>query len=237
MNEWVVRSLEIANAPGYLDKLSAIYRPTRPPRRPLPNAVKRKIRQLHRAGDLRALVAFFFALRRQGYSFPFEHPYASLLHARRELIKKNNQVVDQIGRALLDVSASELIRGCERPADINRVMGSHFQDWIRNYFPQRGFYVLPENKFENACQPSFLDAVNAAILAYVRDKLGYDFSLGRDFLAKVGRVYIMGEARFFSTHGGSQTRDLRSTLEFAKSARMNLTTVAVVDGIVWFNRR
>jgi len=237
VNEWVSRSLDVANSSGYLDKLSRIYPATRPPLRPLPDSIKQRISELHAAQDKVKLVNLFLKLREVGTPFPFEHPYASLLYSHAELRAKNPTILKQIGNALLAIPVSELIRGCERPADINRVLGAAFQDWIRRYFPSRGFRVLAELDFNSATQASFLDAANATILHYVKDKLGYDFSLGRDFLAKIGKVYIMGEARFFSTYGGSQTRDLRSTLEFTKAHKMNLTTVAVVDGVIWFNKR
>jgi len=55
-------------------------------------------------------------------------------------------------------------------------------------------------------------------------------------------VYVIGEARFLSTPGGSQNRDLDNTLRFveimeeiaARSMEVKLKGVALLDGIVWF---
>lgn len=236
MNKWVRRSLEIANSPGYLDRLSAIYPAIRPPRRPLPNSAKQKIAELHRAGDGRGLVTLLLALRGKGHPFPFEHPYASLLGKYPELLDKNPDIVRHLGESLLALSVKEIIRGCERPADINRVMGPAFRNWLRHFFPTQGYPVLPEAQFETYGGPAFLDAANSAVLHHASYKLGFPLERGRDFLARVGTRYVIGEARFLSTSGGSQTRDLRETIGFVKSAKKHLVAIAVLDGVIWFNR-
>jgi hypothetical protein len=236
VNEWVRRSLEIANSPGYLDKLNAIYPADRPPRRPLSRSTKKAITQLHNEKRGDKLVSLLLALEKEGHPFPFEHPYASLFRKHVDLLEKNPKTVQQIGNALLELSVKEIINGCERPPDINRIMGPMFRNWLHQYFPGRGYPVLPEGNFESYPGPAFLDAANSAILHYVAEKLGYDFKRGRDFLARVGKDYVIGEARFFSTSGGSQNRDLEQTIDFARSARVGLVPVAVVDGVAWFNK-
>jgi hypothetical protein len=237
MNEWVKRSLELADSSHYLDRLGQIYPSAIPPIRPLGEEVKEQIRSFHAEKDWKNLLKLLFRITQEGHPFPIEHPYASILRQRPELIEKNPGVFQQLGEIVLSMGISEIVRGCERPADINRIMGSAFHRWIRQYFPRQGYMFLSEYEFERSRGPSFLDAANAAILKYVNTKLGLELSRGRDFLFKNNDKCVIGEARFLSTGGGSQTRDLLETLNFVKDAkRDNVIAVAVIDGIIWFNR-
>jgi len=236
VNEWVKRSLELALSPGYLDKLSEIYPASLSPQRPLSEQNRSKIRELHSSGKLKELFLFLLDLTRSGHPFPIEHPYAAILRQKPELIKLNSVVVEQICSILQQMTPEEIIRGCERPADINKLMGSMFRSWIKNYFINNGYRFVSPYEFENTQSYVFLNASNAKILEYVNSRLRIQLSKGRDFLAKMGGKIIIGEARFLSTKGGSQTRDLDETLSFVRTTKKHLIAVAVLDGIVWFDR-
>jgi hypothetical protein len=235
MNEWVKRSIDVANAPGYLDNLSVIYPADMLPRRPLDSVTKQKIRSLYEKGDSANLVKFLVGLTKRGHPFPIEHPYASIFRQRPELIKKNPSVFQHLENIILTMPLDEIIRGCERPVDINRVMGQAFYNWLRQYFPNQRIPILPEANFERYSNGAFLDARNAEILNYLNRKFGYKLERGRDFLYKIGDKFVVGEARFLSTSGGSQTRDLNETIEFIKRVKGKVIAVGVLDGIVWFN--
>jgi hypothetical protein len=130
----------------------------------------------------------------------------------------------------------DVIRGAERPIDINRVMGQAFYNWLRRYFPSRGIPILRESQFSDYAGRAFFDGRNADILRYVARALGRKLERGRDFLFKTGGKSVIGEARFLSTSGGSQTRDLNETIEFIKRTKGKVIGVGVLDGIVWFNK-
>lgn len=236
MNEWVKKSLKIASSYGYLDRLAEIYPATTLPRRYLGDEEREKLKLLHQKGDWKKLLQTLFRLTKEGHPFPIEHPYASILRQKPNLAQKNLGIFERLGREMLSMPIEDLIRGCERPIDLNRVMGSAFFNWLGRYFPERGIPVLPESEFESHDALCFLDARNAAILDYVERKLGITLKRGRDLLAKKGDKYVIGEARFLSTSGGSQTRDLRETIDFIRNLKEKVSAIGVVDGIVWFNR-
>jgi hypothetical protein len=236
-NPWVKRSLELANSQGYLDRLAEIYPATVLPRRPLDEGVREKLKALHQRGDWSGLLNLLLKLTDEGHPFPIEHPYASIFRQKRELVRKNPETVRRLGEIILSMPVEDVVRGCERPADINRVMGSAFQNWLRRAFPSWGIPVLPEPQFETYQGLCFLDARNTAIQNYVTNRLGVKLERGRDFLAKVRGGYVVGEARFLSTSGGSQTRDLLETISFIKTVKGGVQAVGVMDGIVWFNRK
>ncbi|MBS7645298.1 MAG: hypothetical protein QW569_06315 [Candidatus Bathyarchaeia archaeon] len=236
MNEWVEKSLRVAESQNYLDRLSEIY-PAKPlPRRPLEDDVKNRIRELHGRGDWKELLKIILKQSKRGHPFPVEHPYASILRQKPKLMENNPKVTQTLGSMLLKMSIDEIFRGIERSIDINRVMGPAFHNWLRRYFPSQGIPVLPQHRFESYKDKAFLDARNASILKYLNEKFGYVLDRGRDFLFRTADKLVVGEARFLSTSGGSQTRDLKEVIEFVRKMKEKIVAVGVVDGIVWFNR-
>lgn len=67
--------------------------------------------------------------------------------------------------------------------------------------------------------------------------MGVRLTRGRGFIAKVGDKFVIGEARFLSTSGGSQGRDVREAVSFAKDKVGKVIKMAVLDGMVWFDKR
>lgn len=239
MNVWAEKSIKIACAAGYLDELCKIYSPIPAADRPLSAEDKARIGTLHSKQKGMELVEFLLQLKRQKHPFPFEHPYISLLARKKpNLFKGNPRTVKAIGDMLLAMKPEFIIRGCERPADINRTMGPMFRNWLQSHFPSKGYAVVGRAEFHTAKGIAFLAGTDADIREYVNTKLGCDLTRGTDCLAKVatGR-FVVAEARFLSTAGGSQDRDLRVTLDFATSKAGETIRVALLDGIVWFHSR
>jgi len=189
-----------------------------------------------RAHDSKGLINFLLGLTKRGHPFPIEHPYASIFRQKRELIVKNPLVFQHLEKTIMSMRVEDIIRGCERPIDLNRVMGQAFQSWLKQHFSSKGIPFLPEVQFQSYKGTVFFDGKDAAILDFVNRKLGYALERGRDFLYKFGDRFVIGEARFLSTSGGSQTRDLNETIEFIRKVRGRVLGVGVLDGIVWFNR-
>lgn len=238
MNEWVKKSLELANSQGYLDRMSNIYPATALPVRPLNQQVREKISSLHKQGDITSLLKLLLKITKKRFGahpFPIEHPYASIFRQKPELIEKNLTVFQELGKIILSMSAEDIVRGVERPIDINRVMGQAFYNWLRSYFPNQGIPILPEHQFDSYTDRVFFDGRNAAIIDYVTRRLARRLERGRDFLYRIKNTYVIGEARFLSTSGGSQTRDLNETIGFIKANKGSIIGVGVIDGIVWFN--
>jgi hypothetical protein len=249
-NQWVAQSISLAQSPGYLDRLSQVYpaKPSAP--RPLEPSVKKRMQQFHQSKNRQRLLKQLLELER----FPFEHPYVPLLREYPELIDKNPGIVQQIGGELLKMDAEDIIRACERPPDINRQMGSAFRKWLKHYFSGKGYsFLSKKHDFLNHNGPAFLDAGDTVISQFVTTELALSLEVEgidieryfrRDCLAKVGKVptYVIGEARFLSTFGGSQTRDLKETLEFvtrtnnaALKQNKSIKEVGILDGIPWLD--
>jgi hypothetical protein len=236
MNKWVSKSLRLARSKGYLDELSQIYPSEIPPQRPLSKEERQAIQSYYEKKDWLTLLKALFALTKINHPFPIEHPYASLMRQIPELIDINPRICQQLGEALLSMPVQQLVAGCERPIDINRRMGPVFRKWLKQYFTSQGYKFLQEHGFDST-DTSFLDAADTSILNYINRKLGIKTTRGRDLLAKIKGKHVVGEARFLSTSGGSQTRDLVETISFIKSTKKTVVAVGVVDGIVWFDKK
>jgi hypothetical protein len=236
MNKWVKGSLALTSSQGYLDKVADVYPATALPVRPLDGQTKEDIRALHRQSNLEGLLELLFKTTKEGHPFPIEHPYASIFRQKPELMKKNPLVLKRLGEIILSMPVEDVIRGSERPIDINRVMGQAFYNWLTTYFPAQGIPILSENQFENCKGRAFFDGRDAAIMEYASRRLGVKLERGRDFLYRCRDNFVIGEARFLSTSGGSQTRDLIETMEFIRKNKGKITGVGILDGIIWFDR-
>jgi len=234
VNKWVRKSIERANCPGYLDELSEIYPADLLPKRPLDPESKSQIRTLHKRGMGGELVRLLLGLTKRKHPFPIEHPYASLFRQKPFLLDQNPKVLGDLEKAVLSLTADEVISGCERPVDINRAMGQSFHKWIRRRFGRKVPF-LAEEEFHACRKRAFLDGNDEKILQYVRNEYGLVLTRGRDFLFKCQAKAVVGEARFLSTSGGSQARDLGESIDFIKRARAPVQAVAVLDGIVWYS--
>jgi hypothetical protein len=238
LNEWVKKSIEIANSEGYLDRLSEVYPAKTLPIRPLNQQVSIRIHSLHEKGDMEGLLKLLLEITKSGHPFPIEHPYASIFRQKPNLIEKNPKVFQELGKIILNMPVEDIIKGLERPIDINRVMGQAFYNWFTNYFPNRGIPVLHEYQFmDNKINRCFFKGRDKDILRFVNKTLGFNLERGRDFLYKKNDKFVVGEARFLSTGGGSQNRDLTETIRFIKQTKGNVIGVGVLDGIVWFNKK
>lgn len=57
---------------------------------------------------------------------------------------------------------------------------------------------------------------------------------GLDFIIRVKNKFILGEAKFLTSYGGTQDNQFKNAIRVTKINRENIFGVAVLDGIVWF---
>ncbi|MCQ4449011.1 MAG: hypothetical protein NO076_07245, partial [Sulfolobales archaeon] len=265
VNLWTMKTLKLAEEGDYLDKLLEIYSAKLPPNRPLPENIKKEIKNLYEAGKYEDLVNLLLDLDRP---FPVEHPYAALLRhldegQRKEVMRRNPQVVKVLANLLASLGPNNIIKGVERRKDINRVLGNAFKKWVKNRFAREPFRIVDDSFNLLRCNTNkeiciFVgpdEKIGSFVRKYLESK---GLELGklnlpgkrpeeffyRDILINVRGMLILGEARFLSTRGGSQSRDLENTLGFvetmeeisalAKNRGIEIKGIALLDGIAWF---
>jgi hypothetical protein len=251
-----MKTLKLAEEGDYLDKLLEIYPAGLPPERPLPEDIRKEIQELYEARRYEDLVIRLLDLR---HPFPVEHPYAALLRhldrsQRMSVIKNNPQIIKVLAKILASLGPDNIIRGVERPKDINRALGAAFRNWARNKFARTPFKIVDESYQLLRCgrdkEICIFIGSDVEIGSFVRERLRLKEPrkrfFNRDILVNVQNTFILGEARFLSTPGGSQSRDLDNVLSFvetmkkisasARNRGIKVKGIALLDGIVWFYR-
>ncbi|MBD3285588.1 type II restriction endonuclease, partial [candidate division WOR-3 bacterium] len=64
-------------------------------------------------------------------------------------------------------------------------------------------------------------------------KFGIKLEKKPDFIAKARNTFIIGEAKFLTTHGGNQNNQFREAMKVARGRFGIALGVAVLDGVVW----
>jgi hypothetical protein len=256
INEWCKKTFNFVRCENYLDRLLEVYPAELPPPRPLPYQIKNRIIELYNAKNYTELVTLLISLK--AHPFPIEHPYASLLRGlnkkdRTIIIGRNPVLVEKLGELLISLGLNNIIKGMERPADINRILGDAFKSWIRRKFVGKHFRVVEESIDLLRCDEGEIcmyagpdEEIGNFMKQYLNLDEPQEGFYNRDVVAHLRGMYIIAEARFLSSYGGSQTRDLENTLRFvermesisrdAEGRGVKVRGIALLDGITWFNR-
>ena len=254
VNYWTKKTLNLATKGDYLDRLLEIYPAKLPPERPLPATVRQTIIDLYQKGKYEDLIVLLIDLKDNNYPFPIEHPYAALLRhltkaQRSSVIKRNPQILKELADLLVSLGLNNILRGVERPKDINRTLGAAFKTWVSKKFTTPPFKVVDNYATLPRCSSNEIciyAGPDEKIAEFVKTYFGLreptERFFDRDIVVRVKDTYVIGEARFLSTPGGSQSRDLDNTLKFVEtmeeispmSTKMKLKGGALLDGIVWF---
>ncbi len=225
MNAWIRRSIELANAPGYLDRLSEVYRvgPTAP-RRLAPD-VQVKLRMAFKGQDRVRLIRALLDLGR----FPVKDPYGAFLKRDPEFVKSNPRTVRRLANRVLALGLGKAIENLEEPIEFNQQIGPLFRRWLHRHFR----FVAPL-RFGKSKGLAFLEGTNGIIMSYANITLGCGLDRGIDFVAKCGNRFFIGEAKFITDMGGQQAERLGGIIQrFLRDRRGNATRVLVVDGVPW----
>ncbi len=234
-NWWVERSIELANEPGYLDKLARIYFVEEPRDREVPSELLRVIKEDYDSGRDAALVEDLLKLDK----FPVEDPHATLL---KHLFRRSPSAIEenpQTGRRIADrirvLDWIQLEGAIRAPKVPNRQMGRRFSDWLETL----GYDFLNDNELSSAEEIAFLSGSDEARKRYAKRHFGYSAQRGLDLVAKCGSRYIVGEAKFLADHGGNQNNNFNSAMNLVNNQESlsGAAAVAILDGVVWLGGR
>jgi len=126
MNEWVSKSIELANAPGYLDRLHAIYPVIPETTRPLPAATLQRLAEVYAVGDDQELVRTCLLLPK----FPVKDPYVAFLRKREKFLEQNPQTVHRLAQRIRALGYEGLMIAVEEPKEFDRQIGTLFKRWL-----------------------------------------------------------------------------------------------------------
>lgn len=228
MNKWIKKSIEIANAPRYLDKLSKIYVMNVNPERPLDSDIEKSIRKAFKDRDTENLIKLLL----EAEIFPVKDSYIGFIRAKEDALEQNPETVERIGERLYGLGLDRLVQEATRPKETNRQLGSAFRSWL----PSLGHQILEEDEFTEAKGVAFLAGSDKALKDYAAKHLGCRLTKGIDVLFKKTNTYVIGEAKFLTTPGGEQDRGFDDASKFIKSKSGKAKRIALIDGYIWLKR-
>jgi Tsp45I type II restriction enzyme len=225
MNEWIRRSIEVANGRGYLDRLHEVYPVTREAERELPPEVKAELRAVYDRRDNSALLAVLLKLPK----FPIKDPYVAFLRKKEAFLALNPRTVERIVKYLYSMGFERMTEGIEEPKEFNRQIGTLFKRWL----PKMGYPVLGEDEFRRHRGIGLLKGSNGELMRFANGALGCDLSKGPDLIAKSGSRHVVGEAKFLTDIGGHQNAQFQDALRLLRGRGGNALRIGILDGVVW----
>lgn len=194
-----------------------------------PRALSKKAREeirslLERRKDA-ALVRYLLTLKR----FPLKDSYVSFLRSYEPAIVNNPQTVSRLCNNLYKMGFNKVVAAITAPPEANQRRGPQFRNWLKN-----NFKFAPIDKFKAVSTGVlFLDASEKETLDFANKYLNIGINKRPDFLAKAGREYVIGEAKFLTALGGNQSRGFEDALKLATKATGKAFKAFVLDGVIW----
>lgn len=234
MFNWIQKSLNIANGKGYLDRLQKVYPINQNDQRLISNSTVESLKKALDNESNSYLIREFLKLEK----FPIDDPYIGVLRMDPELLDKNPMTVNRIGNKLRSIGFDELISLAKSPMTPSRQMGNSFRNWLRlqsyEFRKPLNFHEASESKL------LFLDGNDENLKYYVNHKLGMelgDTRKGIDFVFRKRKKFCIGETKFITNYGGTQTNQLDVALDIAdmNQQSQDIFTAAILDGVVWYN--
>ncbi|MCX6768413.1 MAG: restriction endonuclease [Candidatus Micrarchaeota archaeon] len=227
MNEWIKRSIEIANAPGYLDALSEIYPMNVNPERPIPNEIAKDIGASFAKKNTKELIRL---LIENSEVFPVKDSYVGFIRKKPEAIDENPVTIKRIGERLYSLGFDRMMQEAQRPKETNRQLGHSFKNWVSTLDYDMVDY---EGMKRTRKGTVILKGSDNVLGKFARKELRCKIKKGIDLVVKKDTDYIVGEAKFLTTPGGEQDRGFDDASSFISARSGNATRIALIDGYIW----
>ncbi|MCB5245822.1 MAG: hypothetical protein WC179_01165 [Candidatus Cloacimonadaceae bacterium] len=229
MNEWIKKSIDLANSPHYLDNLHNIYPISEETWRPIPIETKKTLEAAFSSDDNVALLIELLKLPK----FPVNDPYVAFLRKNPKFITYNPATVNRIAQKVRSIGFKAMIEDIEEPKSSSRSMGILFKTWLKKI----GYPFFQESEFEKYNGVAFLEGGDKKLKDFANNKLGFKLDKGLDIVAKVKGQYIIGEAKFLTDYGGSQNASFEDAMRLLAAKGGRAIKIAILDGVVWINNK
>lgn len=234
--DWTKKSFEEAEKEGYVDRVrSEVYDIKKSQeRRDLSDDLKKKAREAYNKGDDKELVKAFLEFDK----FPFDNVFVGLLR-NIDNLENNPDTIDEISSRIREMGLEEAFKQCSAPKVTNRKLGNKFEQYIETDFNFPKTNSL--DKFEeNSRDKNYLVFTGSGkqIKEFINNK-GVNINKEPDLLCKKEKsetTYIVGEAKFLTSQGGHQSRQLDDVVKLAEYSKSNVNAIGIVDGVPWFNK-
>lgn len=226
MNKWVEKSINLANSDGYLDKLMDVYPINLSLIRNLSDSEIEEIKNLFHKKRIKELISFLLDLEK----FPIDDSYIGFFRKNRESLNKNPKTIKRIGKRLLKMGLDELLIGATKAKSPSRKVGPEFRNWLYKI----GYPILQKNDFlDRKNKVAILEGSDSSLVNFAKEELDYKGSKGLDAVLRIGDKFVIAEAKFITSNGGTQHKSFREGVSFVKDKNKNFIKIAIFDGVVW----
>lgn len=166
--------------------------------------------------------------------FPLKDSYVAYLKRDKNSLSRNPRTIDRLYARLVAMGLDEIYQKCSEPKETNRQIGPMFKNWLAS--GAIGIQPLDYNNFIRSKADAILIAGDSQMKNFAASYLDYTHEKGLDFIARVGGVHYLGEAKFLTDFGGHQNAqfaDAQSTLKAKSKAKH----IAILDGVVYIQGR
>jgi len=232
MNEWIKKSIELVNSPGYLDNLHEVYEMQINPERPLPDKIVPIVKE---AFDKKQDEEIVKLMIKYADVFPVKDSYVGFLRANEKAIKENPLTIKRIAERLYSLGFDRMLQEATRPKETNRQLGNAFRKWSQT---QLNCDVVGRNEMLASKERIvILDGGDKILKEFAKDKLGCTLKKGIDIVLKVNEKYVIGEAKFLTTPGGEQDRGFDDAHAFINEKSGKAIRIAILDGYIWLKNK
>ena len=186
---------------------------------------KEKIERTFKQRDVKKLISCLLDLER----FPIDDPYIGFLRKDKNALDKNPKTIKRIRKRLFQIGLDEILLGVSRAKAPSRQVGQMFRKWAHGL----GYPVLSRNDFLKNNKIAILEGSDISLMNFAKEELGYSGQKGLDVVLKIRDKFIVGEAKFITTNGGTQDKSFREGMLFIKQKDKNIIRIAILDGVVW----
>jgi len=227
MNYWTDLSITYASQRSYLDDLFRVY-PTVPEGiRDVDNSLWNEIETAFNGKNDIVLLKKLLKLK----LFPIKDSYIAYLRRDRHSLERNPATVSRICGRLYEMGLSEIFKKSSEAKETNRQIGPLFRRWLdRNPL---GVPLLSPEKFAKSDQNAILSGTDMQLLAFAKEKLGYNREKGLDFIGRFNGKYVIGEAKFLTDFGGHQNAQFNDAIALLKTTKVKAVKLAILDGVLY----
>lgn len=227
MNAWSKSTLELVTKHDYLDQLQLIYSHEEGERE-VDESVLDSLKEAFEVRDDKKLLMQLLNLER----FPYKDSYVGFLRKDKTAIDRNPETVSRICNKLYSMGINNLLTGVKQSKEANTRRGPQFGNWIKS-----NFKVVNLKEFIESTEGIvILGSSELEARDFCNRTLGIGISKRPDIVAKSGRKYIVGEAKFLSSTGGNQGRAFDDGINLATNTSGSAYKIFILDGILWIEK-
>lgn len=227
MNHWTELSIEYASQRNYLDDLFKVY-PTIPDGiREIDeqcwNNIKQNFNNQNNVELIKSLL--------QCDLFPIKDSYVAYLKRDKTAIERNPQTINRLAGRLYEMGLDKIYERCSEPKETNRQIGPLFKRWISS--GALGILPVSLKDFISNNDNAVLNATDAEMASWCKEKLNYSRNKGLDFVARFNGKYIIGEAKFLTDFGGHQNAQFEDAISTIETPNVKAIKIAILDGVLY----